>query len=442
MKYSQFNTIIPYEDKFALFNSFTQKFILIDPVLKDLLIAGKEDEIDELKNIHPTFYNYIVEEEFLIDNKIDEVEKVKDVAKRIDENYNSFLLTINPTMNCNFKCWYCYETHIKKSSLTEDVSNRIKLFISKTAHNPSIKNLNLALFGGEPLLYFKRDVIPIILKLKEECSKNGVIYSINFTTNGYLINEDFIKFFKDNGLLCSLQITLDGYREKHDAVRYVSASKGSYDEIIRNIKMLLLNNFFVRLRVNYTDQNIDGTDKIIEEFRDIPQHILKEYLLFDFHRVWQNYKPDDGVDAKTKSMSSNIREAGARVTFKGPNNVLYSCYADKRNSAVINYNGDIFKCTARDFTTVKRAGYLNAEGELVWEDGYLERRMSAKFRNKPCLSCRLLPICNGGCSQHALEAMESGHEYCVYSGSETEKDRAIRSKIDEIVTQHLQTSEV
>lgn len=442
MKYSQFNAIIPYQDKFAFFNSFTQKFILIDPVLKDLLIAGKEGEIDELRNIHPTFYDYIIKEEFLIDNKIDEVEKVKEVAKKIDENHSSFLLTINPTMNCNFKCWYCYETHIKKSSLSVDVLDSIKLFISKTAQNPSIKTLNLSLFGGEPLLYFQRDVIPIILKLKEECSKNNVTYGVNFTTNGYLINEDFIKFFKENNIICSLQITLDGYKEKHDTVRYVSANKGSYDVIIKNIKTLLLNNFFVRLRINYTDQNIDGTDKISEEFKDIPREILKDCLLFDFHRVWQNYKPDDEVNAKTNEMSDNIREAGARVTYKGPNNLKYSCYADKRNSAVINYNGDIFKCTARDFTTVKRAGYLNPEGELIWENDYLEKRMSAKFRNKPCLSCRLLPICNGGCSQHALEAMEGGHEYCVYSGSDIEKDRAIRSKIDEIVAQNLQTSEV
>jgi uncharacterized protein len=27
---------------------------------------------------------------------------------------------------------------------------------------------------------------------------------------------------------------------------------------------------------------------------------------------------------------------------------MYACYADNYNEAVINYNGDVFKCTARD----------------------------------------------------------------------------------------------
>ena len=116
-----------------------------------------------------------------------------------------------------------------------------------------------------------------------------------------------------------------------------------------------------------------------------------------------------------------------------PDNVRSSCYADKRNSAVINYNGDLFKCTARDFTTAKRAGYINESGDLIWEDNYLERRMNTKFKNKPCLSCRLLPICNGGCSQHAMEAEESQTEYCVYYGDDRLKDDIVISKIKSIV---------
>src|SRR6202020_1629629 len=122
--------------------------------------------------------------------------------------------------------------------------------------------------------------------------------------------------------------------------------------------------------------------------------------------VWQNNKIDNTYDLVNINVS-NIQESGINVsTTYSPNSVKNPCYADKRNSAVINYNGDIFKCTARDFTTTKRAGYLSNTGELVWENNYLERRMTAKFNNKPCLSCKIIPLCNGGCSQHALEHLE------------------------------------
>lgn len=114
-----------------------------------------------------------------------------------------------------------------------------------------------------------------------------------------------------------------------------------------------------------------------------------------------------------------------------PNNVVNSCYADKRNSVVINYNGDIFKCTARDFTKAAREGYIDEQGELVWENDSLERRMNIKFKNKPCLSCKILPICNGGCSQHAMENL--GKDYCMYDGDEAEKDKVVSAKISEIM---------
>ncbi len=343
-------------------------------------------------------------------------------------------------MNCNFKCWYCYETHIKQSKLNDEMIEKINKFIVATANKDAIKYFSLSFFGGEPLLYFKRDVTPIIDCFAKECRTKKTTFHISFTTNGYLVNQEFIDYFKKNDLTCSLQITLDGYKEKHDLVRFVHAKKGSYDEIIHNIKLLVCNRFFVRLRVNYTDKNIEDTYKISEDLTDIPQELKNEFLKFDYHRVWQNEQVDDTSITLDENVAI-VRNNGFQVSGKyAPNNVKDSCYADKRNSAVINYNGDLFKCTARDFTTAKRAGYLNELGELIWENDYLNKRMNVKFNNKPCLKCRIMPLCNGGCSQHALEHL-GGDDYCVYFGDENEKDKVIKSKIEEILNE-LSTEKV
>jgi uncharacterized protein len=431
MKFSQFNSIIPYQEKFALYNSFNQKVIFILPELKDLLNAAVFEGIDKLEEIHPTFYKYLRDQEYIINSSDDEIFKVKELSKSIDENDTSFYLTINPTMNCNFKCWYCYETHVKQSKLDIEFIDRIKKFISKTVSNNSLDTFSLAFFGGEPLLYFKKNVTPLINYFTEKCHEKNVAYNISFTTNGYLINQEFVDYFKEKNITCALQITLDGYKEEHDLVRFVSATKGSYETIIQNIRLLLQNEFFVRLRINYTDVSIVNTSKIANEFSDIPPEIRDKYLLFDYHRVWQDDKLDDTSTILNENILS-IREKGFEVTSGySPNNVIDSCYADKRNSAVINYNGDVFKCTARDFTTEKRAGYINEIGELVWENDYLEKRMNSKFKNKPCLTCKILPLCNGGCSQHAIEAEE---DYCVYFGDENEKDKVVKAKIEEILS--------
>lgn len=433
MKYSQFNSILPYNGSLALYNSFQQKVLFLENELNDLLQAARAEGIDILGNYHPDFYNYLKDNRFIVEDNVNELEEVKKKSKSVDETQEEFVLTINPTMNCNFKCWYCYETHIKDSRLEVTVMDSINLLVNKICSKPELKTLTLAFFGGEPLLYFKKNVIPIVDHVVEVCEKYDKEFTISFTTNGYLTDDYFIEYFRKKNLNIHLQITFDGYKEEHDEVRFVSKTKGSYDEIIKNIRKLLsYDNFTIKARINYTDKNIHNCHKIVDDFADLIEKIDKNKLMFDYHRVWQNDQLDDTskfLDENSKKM----QEKGFMThVHYSPNNVNDSCYADKRNSVVVNYNGDIYKCTARDFVPRDRAGYLSEDGELIWNDGYIEKRMDSKFNNKPCLSCRIMPLCNGGCSQHAMENL-GGDGYCVYHGDEQQKSNVILAKIDEIV---------
>jgi len=90
MKYSQFNSIIPFQEKYALYNSFTQKTIFLEETLKDILVAATKEGVDDLQQIHPTFYQYLLEQEYLIDNTVDEIEKVKKISKEVDEIIAAF----------------------------------------------------------------------------------------------------------------------------------------------------------------------------------------------------------------------------------------------------------------------------------------------------------------------------------------------------------------
>jgi uncharacterized protein len=441
MKYSQFNSIVPMSGNYALFNALHQKVIFLEGALYDVLMAAVT-EIDTLQHIHPDLYTYLVEQDYVVDDEIDEIDIVKRLSKTVDNNYSSFILTINPNMMCNFGCYYCYETHIAKSRMDNNTIERIRSFITRTVNDNRLEYFPIAFFGGEPLLYFYKDVVPIIEHYVAQCLSKGLSPSVSFTTNGYLVNKDFIDYFKQKGIECSLQITLDGFREKHDRVRFTKTGKGSYQSIIGNIHLLLLNHFFVRLRINYTDQNLDDIHRVAEDLTELPEELRRRFLLLDFHRVWQNDRRDD-IGKVLDEQMGRISRLGFTISSKySPDNVINSCYADKLNSVVINYNGDIYKCTARDFTGSNRAGFIDDDGKLVWDDGYLDRRMEAKFHNAPCLKCRILPVCNGGCSQHALEHLKNGTEYCVYFGDETEKDKVVLSKIQDILRNDGQSSQI
>lgn len=57
MKLSQFNSIVPYQGEYLLYNSFSNTFLVLKSLLKDLVVAAKSEPVDELSTIHPAFYD-------------------------------------------------------------------------------------------------------------------------------------------------------------------------------------------------------------------------------------------------------------------------------------------------------------------------------------------------------------------------------------------------
>lgn len=105
-------------------------------------------------------------------------------------------------------------------------------------------------------------------------------------------------------------------------------------------------------------------------------------------------------------------------------------YADSPRHAVINYNGDVFKCTARDFATESREGRLNNEGRIEWNEKFFQR-MAIKYSNEACRNCVILPICNGSCTQNKIEA--GLKNTCFLSMTEDAKQDYLKARVNEII---------
>jgi len=423
-----FNNLVFYKDNtYFLFNTLTNNYLIINSLIKDLIEAGISlGDIEDLAEIHPSLYASLIENEFLVNNDKDEVQAVVGIREEIDLDPEDleYQVVINPTMNCNFKCWYCYESHIKDSRLESQELENIKRFITNTIEQkPNLKKFRVSWFGGEPLLQYKQVVEPIQLFCKELFATNGIEFTSSFTTNGFLINDEMIEVFANTNVK-GFQITLDGHRELHDKVRYVSSSRGSYDQIVANILKLCRKGLFVNLRINYTRETLLNITDILPDLEDL-ELSYRDNLLISFRKVWQ--EDDPTVIDRALTVAQIFRDFKFNVSKSGyPDTLNQSCYADKRNQATINYNGDIYKCTARDFKASGREGKLNDRGLIEWNER-LDQRLQVKFRNKPCLSCPILPMCNGGCSQKALE--NSGKDYCVFNFNELDKKKVVLEKI-------------
>lgn len=410
MKDSIFNSKLWLsENILAIYNSLTDKVIVASKNIID---------INDLSHSPQQLLQKLASNGFVVEDDYDETSNYIRYVKEIENDTTNAHLIINPTINCNFHCWYCYETH-SKSIMTQEIIDRLKKLIARIFSEN--RRLQISFFGGEPLLYYTKVMLPILEYTKSISEKNNGCFNVNMTTNGYLLTPPRIlelKKYNFNGA----QITLDGYKDEHDKVRFPKKGVGSYDTIVSHICELATNEVPVTVRINCTEKNINNIHKIIDTFADFPEH-CKNKIDFDFHIVWQEERKDN--------VSSQLNQIVRKFVNHGLNASKMSfrnfCYADKRNAYVVNFNGDLYKCTAIDFDKVKRDGYLSKRGELIWENDSLEKRMASKLKNKRCLICRILPLCHGGCTKHSLSAEE---DYCIYNYNDEEMNEVVLDVIE------------
>lgn len=392
MKLSSYNSFIPIADRHTLlYNALTGKFVTV----KDKVIDIRDYSFKRLSEEMPVLYSQLCDAGIVIEDSYDETGLLRKVIETTDNNNNEYILHVNPTLDCNFSCWYCYENHVPHSRMSSEVLESVRLFISSVLKKPEISVFDLSFFGGEPLLYFNSVARPIINHTYDLCRQLNKSLSIHFTSNGYLLTDDIVDYL--SRFSCGFQITLDGYGEWHDKTRFNKNRTGSYTHIIKNIHKLAKKGIGVIVRVNYTSENIDGVGDILDSFVSLsPEY--KALLRFDFQRVWQDKKDrNDETENKVRIIRDRFREEGFTVLANYlPHNVRSSCYGDKLNHALINYNGDVFGCTARDFTHQYRIGQLQSDGTILYDNERVERRNNSKLSKPVCQKCRIAPYVEAG----------------------------------------------
>lgn len=437
MKYSIYNSVLNIDERHSLlYNASSDMFVVLNPRERILLETGKPKELEK---VYPKLYIQLQACKAIVPKGKNESQDLANNLRNIIEDKTRYELQVNPTVDCNFRCWYCYENHVRGSRMNEDMVERLKHHINSVISSQiGLKHFHLSFFGGEPLLYFSHVASPLIGYAKQACEHNGIHLSLHFTSNGYLIHEQMLPVFK--GIQTSFQITLDGAKEHHDHTRFMQNGKGSYDRIISNIKLLTSNSIEVLLRINYTAANMQDISSICPSLANLPNE-QKFLLHVNFQRVWQDSDckfHDDEVRNCIEKQMQAFEESGFKVSY---HKVMTGtpCYGDLRNYALVNYNGDVFCCTARDFTHEHRAGYLNENGQIVWENDEKNRRISLKFSREVCHKCRIAPICCGGCTQRAIE--RGNAPGCLFDYTERDINDMLLERFEHLFMERKVTSQ-
>lgn len=437
MKLSKYNIVVSRNDRVIIFNTFRNTYTLLSKDFCQMLLDNSC--LDYLQKYPNKLYDKLYRGGIIIDDDVDEYQYlVKEYEKEVLESlvYN---LTILPSLDCNLRCWYCYEKHIKGSHLNLEIQDKIVKHVEAVFEkNTSLECLNVEMYGGEPLLFFDSELYPVLKKIKDHVAKLNKYVNFFFITNGVCINDFNIQNFSD--LNASFQISIDGYKTTHDKVKFLKGKGGTYDHIINVIHLIVKQDTFmsVNLRINYNDETLEFLPKIIKDLQDVDRNKIRIHL----ERVWQTSSKGKCSSDKLMEVINEFILNGFDVSYMNLSRRSYSCKVSKTMQAVVSYDGAVYKCTGRDFTEDHQEGVLDENGNIIWDkEKYKKRILIRTFDNPQCKSCKFLPLCWGPCNQKLLETgVTDITRYCQIQHMEMSLDDYVIYRFNNQYSNHSRKS--
>jgi sulfatase maturation enzyme AslB (radical SAM superfamily) len=174
-------------------------------------------------------------------------------------------LYIIPTINCNFKCSYCFVVNGgKESNIFMDINvakQGIDLFAQLTENIEQTPRITY--YGGEPLL--NADVVYASMKYIRTLERKKVFkrkVRIGLNTNGSLINEDTVSIFAK--LKPSVSISIDGPAHLHDAARKDRGGNNTFDQALAGYHLLQKHGIAVGISCTISPFNLRHIEEVTE----------------------------------------------------------------------------------------------------------------------------------------------------------------------------------
>jgi uncharacterized protein len=342
-----------------------------------------------------------------------------------------FSVLIKPSSSkCNINCKYCF---YKDVSINRDIKDygfmnddTVDSIINKTLdYFKDDVTITYAFQGGEPTLvglnYFKKFVDKV--KIKKE-SNHHINYSIQ--TNGILIDDDWLKFFKINDFLVG--ISFDGIKKVHDQLRVYENGEPTFDIVMNSYKKMVdldikanmltvlthqLSKYPKELYKFYQDNNIDfvqlipclpkfGTEH--DEYSLTPIDFSTFYNIF--FDLW--YKELQAGTYRSVTLFDNIIPMFANIP---PQQCGYLGFCSMQN--VFEADGSVYPC---DFYVLDQYNCGNININSI--DEILNNTNVSEFLNEKrrlsalCPTCEFKNICNGQCKR--MNVTYFTDDYCGY----------------------------
>lgn len=406
MKESMFTTVLPldeYDSSIAevlIHNTLTNALSILSSEKYNFykkILEGSDDGIPK------SFIDELTENGFILDDDIDEIKKFEYIHASNRFDTSTLVLTIAPSLDCQFGCPYCYEAGIDRSkTMSQETQNALISFIRQK--NP--KSIHVHWYGGEPLMQ-----MDIIESLTEQiltfCKDNVVGYTAEMVTNAYLLNENML-----NRLLhCKIkkvQITIDGPKEIHDSRRFLIGGGPTYNIIMDNIENAL-GRLDIDLRVNIDKTNEDKLEELTAELVD--RNILDNVHAYIGHvtstdeygetKCISRKRYADLSDQWYDQLSQYSKANKYTKLYRYPLQTATRCIIETASGYVVDPDGLLYKCWNHIGREEFSIGKIT-DKEIKISSLLLNYLMSQDILEQGCIKCKMLPYCGGGCLDEYL----------------------------------------
>lgn len=382
----------------VLYNTMNEAVLILNNdivklIEKDVNILNK-DKFFKIKNI-------LIENEFLIDDNIDEEKNYMEALLKQHRNFNHLSVHILPTTACNFNCVYCYQSGIERHHfLSQDKVDEIINYLKNHIKNhPEIRSATYILHGGEPTVNWK--VVPYILeKLDNLSNLYNIKYRTQIVTNGYLLTKEKSDLlYKYNWQ--RLQVTIDGPKEIYNSRRVMNSGEDSYSTIVNNLKYILDNDLIekISIRLNFDQSNYIQVAEYLPQLKDL---FGTEKIILSLGYISDTYNNTSAENFISANMLKEEKMVEAYcILYKKTIDLGFEmqdlfmlegmCTAKLDNAFVIYPNGDIYKC----LSGVGRKEFVESS---IYNDKKLPNYLYPELY-KDCFNkgCKFIPLCNSGC---------------------------------------------
>lgn len=344
----------------------------------------------------------------------------------------AFHMMVKPTGSaCNLSCDYCF--FLKKERLYPGSHFRMpddvqEAYIRQLLEAHQTPEVTIAWQGGEPTLmgldFFRRSA-----ELEKKYQKPGTRIENTFQTNGILLDDAWCRFFHANNYLIGL--SMDGPRELHDTYRKDKGGQGTFDRVMRAVRLLHKHKVEFNILCTVNAKNADHPLEVYRFFRDelgaryiqlIPvverdnENGFQEGSKITARSVrpkqWGNFLIEIFAEWVKRDVGQTfvLNFDGALAGWLGIAGTVCIFGPTCGQSMALEHNGDLYSCDHFVEPNFYLGNILKTSMiELIASDK--QRKFGQdKWDKLPqyCRNCEFIHICNGECPKNRFNETPDG----------------------------------